>query len=63
MRVKIGDIWYDSNETPICIYLTDQDKRNIADMLTECSKYAVFPDDKAMSADEMRAWMTSGGDE
>ena len=39
MRVKIQDSWYDPEEVPIMIELTDEDKRNIRDMDEDCTKY------------------------
>ena len=43
MKVKIGNTTYDSNKQPIMIVLADQDKKNIANMLPECTKYCVHP--------------------
>lgn len=58
MKVKIGDTWYDANETAICVELNSQDKENIENMNADCDKYAVFPDAKNLTPDEMRAWMS-----
>ncbi len=44
VKVKIGDKYYDSDEQPIMVILSDKDKENITDMLPECTKYARFPD-------------------
>lgn len=62
MRVKIGETWYDAKETAICIELSGQDKDNIGAMHPDCTKYAAFPDECSMSADEMRAWMSEGSE-
>lgn len=44
MKVKIFDKIYDANEQPIMIILTEQDKKNIANMHPDATKYACFPD-------------------
>ena len=45
MKVKIGDKIYSSEETPVMVILTEQDKLNIANMNPECTKYCVFDND------------------
>ncbi len=45
MQVKVGDTVYSSEDQPIMVILTDDDKRNIANMLPECTKYAMFQND------------------
>jgi len=44
MKVKIKDKIYDSNNEPIMIILSDEDKQNISNMLLECTKYCSFPE-------------------
>lgn len=44
MKVKIGDQVYDSNEQPVLLILSDQDKENIANMHPDAHKYCVFPE-------------------
>lgn len=58
MRVKIGDTWYSSSDQPICVQLSEQDKRNISNMLPSADKYASFPDHAGMGRDEMLDWMS-----
>ena len=60
MQVKVGDTVYDDKDEPVMVILSDQDKENIKNMLTECTKYASFPDNE-MPEDEMRAWMKTDG--
>ena len=55
MKVKVGAVVYDSERTPIMLILTDGDKRNILEMLPECSKYASFPE--GSPPDEIERWM------
>lgn len=43
MRVKIGDTWHDGNEQPVMVELSDADKKNIVNMLPECTKYCQWP--------------------
>ena len=57
MRVKIGDNWYDSEDSPICIELSDQDKENIKNMSQECKKYASFPKEDKRTNQEKYEWM------
>lgn len=60
MRVKIGDTWYDSNDQPICIQISEIEHGHISGMdrgvASQC-KYASFPDSSGMSPDQMRDWM------
>ncbi len=44
MKVKIGEKLYDSNEEPILIVLSEDDKDNIKNMSPEATKYCSFPD-------------------
>ena len=57
MQIKVGDKIYSENDQPIMVILTDADKKNIANMLPECTKYASFPDDTKLTEDEQYAWM------
>ena len=44
MQVKIGNKIYDSNQEPILIILSQNDKENIKNMSPEATKYCSFPD-------------------
>jgi len=47
MRVKVGDKWFDSNEQPICIQVSEGEQEQIGRMdrrVAKEGKYAVFPD-------------------
>jgi len=44
MKVKIGDTVYDSEKQPIMVILSNDDKKNIENMLPEATKYCSFPD-------------------
>lgn len=57
MRVKVGDKWYDAEETPICIELTIKERLDIATLPKEVTKYAGFPTNTKMSREEMIKWM------
>lgn len=59
MKVKIGGHWYDSEKQPICIDLTEQDKKNIAAMDPDYTKYAVFPDASELEPRQMFDWMSN----
>ena len=56
MKVKIGNTIFDAKEQPLMVILTDQDKKNIANMLPHCTMYASFPD-KWGTKEEMEDWM------
>lgn len=55
MKVKIGNTVYDAVNEPVMVLLSLEDKRNIAMMSPEDTKYACFPD--KMSVEEARAFM------
>ena len=56
MKVKVGDQVFDSENGPVMVILSDNDKENIGNMSPDCSKYAVFPDDWGTVGD-MYEWM------
>lgn len=45
MKVIINGKVYDSDENLISIFLYDEDKKNIANMYTDCYLYSCFPED------------------
>lgn len=49
MKVKIGTEVYDSEEQPIMIVLSDEDKNNITQMLPETTKFCSFPKDMKLN--------------
>ena len=55
MKVKIGNKIYDSEKEPIMIILNDSDKKNIANMLPECTKYCSYPNN--CDNEEIVKWM------
>jgi len=57
MKVKVGDTLYDSENVPIMVILSDDDKRNISNMETSATKYAVVPDKAFMDEEEITEWM------
>ena len=56
MKVKIGEVIYDSAAEPVMVILSAPDKENISNMPPDASKYASFPDGWG-TPDEMLAWM------
>jgi len=58
MQVKIGNKIFDSNDEPIMLILTDQDKRNVANMDPKAHHLASFPE--SMSREEAEKFMDSG---
>lgn len=58
MRFKVGDQWFQLEPgRPIMVELTEEDKRNIANMDPKATKYAVFHDDERATKEEKLAWM------
>ena len=55
MKVKIGNMIYNTKDEPIMIILTTADKANISKMSSFCEKYCVYPD--WMNKLDIRKWM------
>jgi len=55
MKVKIDGEVYDAESEPIMLILSDEDKKNIANMLSHCTKYCAFP--KGMTEEEIKEFM------
>lgn len=60
MKVKIKEFIYDSEEEPIVILLSEQDKKNISNM-GDAIKYCSFPD--SMDEEDVKAFMNWGNKE
>lgn len=59
MKVKIGDVWYDSEEVPICIQVTAAEKELIYTNPGPEGKFASAPDTFFQTNDEFRKWMST----
>ncbi len=63
MRVKVGDAWYDSDETPICVQFGEAEFRYVKDEMTEETApslcFAQFPGGFG-DAEQMRKWIREG---
>lgn len=63
MKVKIGDNYFDSEDQPIMIVMSEDDRRNIANMHPMATKYALFPNTlrpdqpNFMTKEQAIAWM------
>jgi hypothetical protein len=60
MKVKVGDKIYDGEKEPVMVILTDQDKKNIADMLPDAYRYCAYPGETQWIKDDYKAireWM------
>jgi len=44
MKIKIGNVIYDSEQQPIMVILTQKDKENITNMPPDATRYCEFPD-------------------
>lgn len=63
MRVKVGNQWFCVKRgQPIAVELTEADRKNIANMAPDATRYAVIDDDDARERgpDEIRAWLADG---
>lgn len=60
MRVKIGDTWFDSNDQPICIQVSEGEQKQIASIdrsVAPKGKYAIFPNASDWTEERMREWL------
>jgi len=57
MRVKIGDKVYNSDDEPIMVMLSDQEKQLISDMPKHLHKFLVYPD--SMSIEDAQGFMVT----
>lgn len=60
VKIKVRGRVYDANAEPIMVILTDQDKKNIANMAPDAKMYAAVPDGYFESTDAFLAWMDEG---
>ena len=56
MKVKVGNTIYDGEREPVMVILTDQDKKNIANMDLEATKYCVYPTE-GLTPEHILNWM------
>lgn len=56
MKIKIENIVVDGRIQPVMVILTEEDKENIRNMHSDCTKYCVHPS-KGYTAEEIEAWM------
>lgn len=59
MKVKIGNTVYSSDDQPIMVVLSPDDKKNIARMPEAATKYAEYPD--GTPAGVIEKWMADEG--
>jgi len=55
MKVKVGNTIYDGEKEPVMVILTEADKRNIANMLPEATRYCAYPEE--WTEDIIEKWM------
>lgn len=55
MKVKIGEIWYDSDRQPLMIRLSAEEKSLVANMAGEENNFCAFPEGTA--PETVRAFM------
>lgn len=57
MRVKVGSTWYDCTVEPVAVELTAEDRKNIANMAPDATRYAVLPDDAFPTPEAAWRWV------
>lgn len=60
MKVKIGEEIYNSNDIPIMLILSKDDKELIGNMEPEATKYCSYPNSKEFAKDaykKIKDWM------
>ena len=57
MKVKIGNIVYDSEIQPILLLLSDEDKKNISSMPDGNTRYCSYPDSQEFTEEQIDTWM------
>lgn len=57
MKIKIGSLVYDSEEQPIMVVLSEQDKGNIAQMRLGIDAYLSMPSNQNWTDTEIATWM------
>ena len=65
MKVKVGNRIYDGENEPVMVILSKGDRKNIADMLPDATKYCSYPAIEYWTKDDykaIKAWMNDGVD-
>ncbi len=56
VKVKVEDKVYDYDKTLVRVLLSKGDKKNIANMLPECTRYCEYPEEK-YTVEDIKKWM------
>ena len=56
MKVKIGDKIYDSKEETVMLILNEEEKKQIAKMHLNCTRYCIYQEDK-ITIKQIKEWM------
>lgn len=60
MKVKVGNSVYDSDKEPIMVFLSKGERKQIANMHPEATKYCVYPATKKWTTNnykKIKRWM------
>lgn len=57
MKVKIGNKIYDSEQQPIMLILSREDKLDIANMAETATKFCSYPGGDDWTVDRIKKWM------
>ena len=55
MKVKVGNKVYDGEEEPVMIILSSGERKQIADMHQDATKYFIYPDEEKWIKDDYKA--------
>ena len=61
MKIMVGDKTFTQEDGPMVIHLTEQDRRNIANMVPDATCYMVFDQEK-MTIEEARDYIKAAAD-
>lgn len=58
MRIKVGNQWFRAQPgQPIAVELTQQDRKNIANMASDATRYGVFDDSDNTTGRDKLDWL------
>ncbi len=60
MKIKLGDEIYDSDNIPMVVILSEQDKVNLKLLKDDQYRYAAAPEDAFESQDDYKEWVFEG---
>jgi hypothetical protein len=62
MKIKLGEDIYDSNDIPMVVILSEQDKVNLKLLKDDQYRYAAAPEDAFETQADYKEWVFEGTD-